>query len=234
MIPRRLPEPSPPCSQDREPVCRQACGHHGSNQPLRQAESAGMRAGMRPLQFSDDPAEIGAPPCSCRRLRLLARPRHTSMRGLHAGLGVSRGRRTRLLGSRIAHHLRSRATPTKGKDEAQSVLAAHTHGFSSALTLVHRDNPSHPRLGRCARAVGRCSNAEGRAKRKCESAARLYGSGRDRRCPAWRGRFISVACGSHVYHNVGDRWPKAIDASTMARYARAFANGALELARQTR
>jgi hypothetical protein len=48
------------------------------------------------------------------------------------------------------------------------------------------------------------------------------------------GRFITVACGSHVHHNVGDRWPEAIDASTMARYARAFANGALELARQTR
>jgi hypothetical protein len=127
-----------------------------------------------------------------------------------------------------APHLR------KAKMRRRAFLAAHTHGFSSALTLVHRDNPSHPRLGRCARAVGRCSNAEGRAKRKCESAARLYGSGRDRRCPAWRGRFISVACGSHVYHNVGDRWPKAIDASTMARYARAFANGALELARQTR
>jgi hypothetical protein len=47
------------------------------------------------------------------------------------------------------------------------------------------------------------------------------------------GRFITVVCESHVYHNVADRWPEAVDVSTLARYARAFANGALELARQT-
>lgn len=30
-----------------------------------------------------------------------------------------------------------------------------------------------------------------------------------------------------------DRWPESIDVSNLARYARAFANGVLELARQT-
>ena len=46
------------------------------------------------------------------------------------------------------------------------------------------------------------------------------------------GRFITLACESPVYHSVADRWPEAIDVSTLARYARAFANGALDLARQ--
>ena len=32
---------------------------------------------------------------------------------------------------------------------------------------------------------------------------------------------------------VADRWPEAVDVARLARYARAFANGALELARQT-
>ena len=47
------------------------------------------------------------------------------------------------------------------------------------------------------------------------------------------GRFITLACDSPVFHNVADRWPEAVDVSLLARYARAFANGALELARQT-
>jgi len=47
------------------------------------------------------------------------------------------------------------------------------------------------------------------------------------------GRFITLACESHVYHNVADRWPEAVDVSILARYARAFANGTLELTRQT-
>ena len=46
------------------------------------------------------------------------------------------------------------------------------------------------------------------------------------------GRFVTVACGSGVYHNVADRWPEAVDVAILARYARAFANGALELAQQ--
>ncbi len=45
------------------------------------------------------------------------------------------------------------------------------------------------------------------------------------------GRYVTVACDSKVYHSVADRWPEAIDVALLARYARAFANGALELAR---
>ena len=43
------------------------------------------------------------------------------------------------------------------------------------------------------------------------------------------GRFVTLACDSEVYHNVGDRWPEAVDIALLARYARAFANGALQL-----
>ena len=48
------------------------------------------------------------------------------------------------------------------------------------------------------------------------------------------GRFITLAFESQVFHNVADRWPDAVDVSLLARYARAFASGALELAGQTR
>jgi hypothetical protein len=44
------------------------------------------------------------------------------------------------------------------------------------------------------------------------------------------GRFVTLACASQVYHNVADRWPEAVDVSLLARYARALATGALELA----
>jgi len=33
-----------------------------------------------------------------------------------------------------------------------------------------------------------------------------------------------------VYHSVADRWPEAVDVATLARYAKAFANGAIKLA----
>jgi hypothetical protein len=46
------------------------------------------------------------------------------------------------------------------------------------------------------------------------------------------GSFVTVACDTDFYHNVGDRWPEAVDIANLARYARAFANGALELAQQ--
>ena len=46
------------------------------------------------------------------------------------------------------------------------------------------------------------------------------------------GRFVTVACGSDVFHNVADRWPEAVDVAYLARYARAFANGVLELAQR--
>jgi hypothetical protein len=45
------------------------------------------------------------------------------------------------------------------------------------------------------------------------------------------GRFVTVVCDSEVYHSVADRWPEAIDVALLARYARAFAKGSLELAR---
>ena len=44
------------------------------------------------------------------------------------------------------------------------------------------------------------------------------------------GRFVTVACGSESFHNVADRWPEAVDVALLARYARALANGTLELA----
>jgi hypothetical protein len=47
------------------------------------------------------------------------------------------------------------------------------------------------------------------------------------------GRFVTVACASEVYHSAADRWPEAVDVPALARYAKAFANGALELAQQT-
>lgn len=44
------------------------------------------------------------------------------------------------------------------------------------------------------------------------------------------GRFLTVACDSDVYHSVADRWPEAVDIALLARYAKAFAKGALQLA----
>jgi len=46
------------------------------------------------------------------------------------------------------------------------------------------------------------------------------------------GRFFTVACASDVFHNPVDRWPESIDVANLARYARAFANGVLQLTRQ--
>jgi hypothetical protein len=47
------------------------------------------------------------------------------------------------------------------------------------------------------------------------------------------GRFVTLVCDSEVYHSVADRWPEAVDVAALARYAKAFANGALELAQQS-
>jgi hypothetical protein len=44
------------------------------------------------------------------------------------------------------------------------------------------------------------------------------------------GRFVTVACGSEVYHSVADRWPEAVDVAALAK---AFASGVLELAKQS-
>jgi hypothetical protein len=44
------------------------------------------------------------------------------------------------------------------------------------------------------------------------------------------GRYVAVVCGTDVFHHAADRWPDAIDLALLGRYARAFANGALQLA----
>jgi hypothetical protein len=44
------------------------------------------------------------------------------------------------------------------------------------------------------------------------------------------GRFVTLACTSSVFHNIGDRWPEAVDVSLLARYAKALSDGAVELA----
>jgi len=44
------------------------------------------------------------------------------------------------------------------------------------------------------------------------------------------GRFVTLACGSPLFHNVADRWPEAVDVSLLARYATALADGAQLLA----
>jgi hypothetical protein len=47
------------------------------------------------------------------------------------------------------------------------------------------------------------------------------------RCGA---RYVALVCGTDVFHHAADRWPDAIDQALLARYARAFANGVLQLA----
>jgi hypothetical protein len=44
------------------------------------------------------------------------------------------------------------------------------------------------------------------------------------------GRYLSMVCDSDVFHHASDRWPEAVDTAVLARYARAFANGAKNLA----
>jgi hypothetical protein len=45
-------------------------------------------------------------------------------------------------------------------------------------------------------------------------------------------RYVALVCGTEVFHNTADRWPDAVDVAMVARYARSFATGALELAQQ--
>ena len=44
------------------------------------------------------------------------------------------------------------------------------------------------------------------------------------------GRYVALVCGTEVFHHAADRWPDAVDVALLARYARAFADGALQLA----
>jgi len=46
------------------------------------------------------------------------------------------------------------------------------------------------------------------------------------------GRYVAPVCDSDTFHNQADRWPDAVDVAALARYAKAFAKGALELAQQ--
>jgi hypothetical protein len=48
------------------------------------------------------------------------------------------------------------------------------------------------------------------------------------------GRCFTVVCPSDFFHSPADRWPDAVDVGLLARYARSFANGALQLADQPR
>lgn len=47
------------------------------------------------------------------------------------------------------------------------------------------------------------------------------------------GRYVALVCGTDVFHHAADRWPDAVDVALLGRYARAFANGALQLASRT-
>ncbi len=48
------------------------------------------------------------------------------------------------------------------------------------------------------------------------------------------GRYVALVCGTDVFHHPADRWPDAVDVALLARYARAFATGILELASELR
>ena len=43
-------------------------------------------------------------------------------------------------------------------------------------------------------------------------------------------RYVALVCGTEVFHNPADRWPDALDITTLARYATALARGAAEIA----
>jgi hypothetical protein len=45
-------------------------------------------------------------------------------------------------------------------------------------------------------------------------------------------RYVALVTGTEVFHNTADRWPDAVDIAVVARYARAIAAGAVELAQQ--
>jgi Peptidase family M28 len=46
------------------------------------------------------------------------------------------------------------------------------------------------------------------------------------------GQYVALVCDNDTFHNPADRWPDAVDVAVLARYADAFAKGALELAQQ--
>ena len=45
-----------------------------------------------------------------------------------------------------------------------------------------------------------------------------------------RGRYVTLVCGTEVFHHPADRWPDAIDLTLLAAYARTIAKGVVTLA----
>jgi hypothetical protein len=104
--------------------------------------------------------------------------------------------------------------------------------FGSDIGAPHPPNLIHASDERLERWGVAAMEKEGivvNAKARYDSIAR----GETRAVQQIGGRFFTIACASPVYHNPADRWPESIDVANLARYARAFANGVLELARQT-
>jgi hypothetical protein len=116
--------------------------------------------------------------------------------------------------------------------ERRGDLAKRAHAwifFGSDIGAPRQPNLIHASDGMLEQWIVRVLEKEGLtmdAKTPYDSGAR----GEARAVQLGGGRFVTLVCSSEVYHNAADRWPEAIDVATLARYARAFANGALELA----
>jgi hypothetical protein len=116
-----------------------------------------------------------------------------------------------------------------------SALQRRSHAwifFGSDIGAPHQPNLIHASDERLERWGVAAMEKEGivvNAKARYDSMAR----GETGAVQKIGGRFFTIACGSQVYHNPVDRWPESIDVPNLARYARAFASGVLELARRT-
>jgi hypothetical protein len=44
------------------------------------------------------------------------------------------------------------------------------------------------------------------------------------------GRYVALVCDNDLFHHPADRWPDAIDVSSLARYAQAFATAVAKIA----
>jgi len=44
------------------------------------------------------------------------------------------------------------------------------------------------------------------------------------------GRYVALVCDNDLFHHADDRWPDAIDAASLAKYARAFATAVAQVA----
>ena len=109
--------------------------------------------------------------------------------------------------------------------------SAHTSGFTLAPTSAPRDRPilfMPPTTSTERWAVAAMEKEglivgarAGRGSVPRGEVGTLHRGG---------GRYVAVVCGTDVFHHAADRWPDAVDVALLARYARAFANGALQLA----